>query len=37
MSRKIKDYIVIGPKGMAMGAADAVPKFSGGKIAFISG
>jgi putative membrane protein len=37
MSRKIKDYIVIGLKGMAMGAADVVPGVSGGTIAFISG
>ncbi|MFK8059589.1 MAG: DUF368 domain-containing protein [Polaribacter sp.] len=37
MSRKLKDYIVIGLKGMAMGAADVVPGVSGGTIAFISG
>ena len=37
MERKIKDYIVIGLKGMAMGAADVVPGVSGGTIAFISG
>ena len=37
MSRKIKDYIVIGLKGMAMGSADVVPGVSGGTIAFISG
>lgn len=37
MSRKIKDYIVISLKGMAMGAADVVPGVSGGTIAFISG
>ena len=37
MSRNIKDYIVIGLKGMAMGAADVVPGVSGGTIAFISG
>tara|TARA_B110000902_G_C14286903_1_gene579205 strand:+ start:836 stop:1756 length:921 start_codon:yes stop_codon:yes gene_type:complete len=37
MSRKVKDYIVIGLKGMAMGAADVVPGVSGGTIAFISG
>ncbi|SDR77630.1 putative membrane protein [Polaribacter sp. KT25b] len=37
MSRKIKDYVVIGLKGMAMGAADVVPGVSGGTIAFISG
>ena len=37
MSRQLKDYIVIGLKGMAMGAADVVPGVSGGTIAFISG
>jgi putative membrane protein len=37
MQRSIKDYLVIGLKGMAMGAADAVPGVSGGTIAFISG
>ena len=37
MKRTIKDYIVIGFKGMAMGAADVVPGVSGGTIAFISG
>ena len=37
MSRTIKDFIVIGLKGMAMGAADVVPGVSGGTIAFISG
>lgn len=37
MSRKIKDYVIIGFKGMAMGAADVVPGVSGGTIAFISG
>jgi putative membrane protein len=37
MSRTIKDYMVIGLKGMAMGAADVVPGVSGGTIAFISG
>ncbi len=37
MSRTVKDYIVIGLKGMAMGAADVVPGVSGGTIAFISG
>lgn len=35
--RKIKDYLVIGSKGMAMGMADVVPGVSGGTIAFISG
>jgi putative membrane protein len=37
MSRKVKDYIVISLKGLAMGAADVVPGVSGGTIAFISG
>lgn len=37
MSRTIKDYLVIGFKGIAMGAADVVPGVSGGTIAFISG
>ena len=37
MSRKLKDYLVISLKGLAMGAADVVPGVSGGTIAFISG
>jgi putative membrane protein len=37
MARSLKDYFVIGLKGMAMGAADVVPGVSGGTIAFISG
>ncbi|CDF78480.1 conserved hypothetical membrane protein (DUF368) [Formosa agariphila KMM 3901] len=37
MHRNLKDYLVISLKGMAMGAADAVPGVSGGTIAFISG
>lgn len=37
MSRSLKVYVVIGLKGMAMGAADVVPGVSGGTIAFISG
>lgn len=37
MKRKIKDYVIITLKGMAMGAADVVPGVSGGTIAFISG
>jgi len=37
MSRKLKDYLVISFKGLAMGAADVVPGVSGGTIAFISG
>jgi putative membrane protein len=37
MQRRIIDYLIISFKGMAMGAADAVPGVSGGTIAFISG
>ena len=37
MQRRIIDYFIITLKGMAMGAADAVPGVSGGTIAFISG
>lgn len=37
MQRQLKDYLVISLKGIAMGAADAVPGVSGGTIAFISG
>ncbi|MBS9773674.1 MAG: DUF368 domain-containing protein [Tenacibaculum sp.] len=37
MKRTIKDYFLIGLKGMAMGAADVVPGVSGGTIAFILG
>ncbi len=37
MNRTIKDYLLIGLKGVAMGAADVVPGVSGGTIAFISG
>jgi len=37
MQRGISDYVVISLKGIAMGAADAVPGVSGGTIAFISG
>lgn len=36
-NRNIKDYFVIGLKGVAMGAADTVPGVSGGTIALISG
>ena len=36
-ARTIKQYVLISLKGMAMGAADAVPGVSGGTIAFISG
>ena len=36
-NRKLLDFIIIGLKGMAMGAADVVPGVSGGTIAFISG
>lgn len=35
--RLLKDYLLISLKGIAMGAADAVPGVSGGTIAFISG
>ena len=37
MSRSFKDFVIIGLKGAAMGAADVVPGVSGGTIAFISG
>lgn len=37
MQRKLKDYLLITLKGMAMGAADTVPGVSGGTIAFITG
>ena len=37
MGRSLKEYIVIGLKGMATGSADVVPGVSGGTIAFISG
>lgn len=37
MQRKLIDYLIISLKGIAMGAADAVPGVSGGTIAFISG
>lgn len=37
MQRKLFEYFIIALKGMAMGAADAVPGVSGGTIAFISG
>ncbi|XCF05640.1 DUF368 domain-containing protein [Tamlana crocina] len=37
MQRRLIDYLVISLKGLAMGAADAVPGVSGGTIAFISG
>ncbi|MBU3822397.1 DUF368 domain-containing protein [Flavobacteriaceae bacterium XHP0103] len=37
MQRRFLDYFVISLKGLAMGAADAVPGVSGGTIAFISG
>lgn len=36
-SRNLADYLVLGLKGMGMGAADVVPGVSGGTIAFISG
>ncbi len=37
MQRRLVDYLIISLKGLAMGAADAVPGVSGGTIAFISG
>jgi len=37
MHRSLRDYLIIGTKGIAMGAADVVPGVSGGTIAFISG
>ena len=37
MQRRFRDYLTIAFKGVAMGAADAVPGVSGGTIAFISG
>lgn len=37
MNRKLPDYLVLGAKGMAMGAADVIPGVSGGTIAFITG
>lgn len=37
MQRNLVDYAIISLKGIAMGAADAVPGVSGGTIAFISG
>ena len=36
-SRSLIQYLIITAKGLAMGAADAVPGVSGGTIAFISG
>ncbi|MGE5943281.1 MAG: DUF368 domain-containing protein [Flavobacteriales bacterium] len=37
MQRRFLDYLIISFKGLAMGAADAIPGVSGGTIAFISG
>lgn len=37
MKRSFFDYLIVGFKGIAMGAADVVPGVSGGTIAFISG
>lgn len=37
MQRNLVDYFILMLKGMAMGAADAVPGVSGGTIAFIAG
>ncbi|MCL6265332.1 DUF368 domain-containing protein [Flagellimonas myxillae] len=36
-ARRLIDYVLITLKGMAMGAADAVPGISGGTIALVSG
>lgn len=36
-SRTVRDYLVLGAKGFAMGSADVVPGVSGGTIAFITG
>jgi len=36
-SRRVKDFVFLYLKGMAMGAADVVPGVSGGTIAFITG
>jgi putative membrane protein len=36
-NRTLKDYAIIGLKGVAMGAADSVPGVSGGTIALIAG
>lgn len=36
-NRSLKGYLVLGIKGLAMGAADVVPGVSGGTIAFITG
>jgi len=35
--RSLKEYLFVGVKGLAMGAADVVPGVSGGTIAFITG
>lgn len=37
MERSLLQYLIVGLKGLAMGAADVVPGVSGGTIAFISG
>lgn len=37
MNRKFSDFLIIGAKGMGMGAADVIPGVSGGTIAFITG
>ena len=36
-NRSIKDYSLVGARGMAMGAADVVPGVSGGTIALLTG
>ena len=35
--KKLKDYLLLYLKGIAMGSADVVPGVSGGTIAFITG
>ena len=37
MSRSIKDYLSLSLKGIAIGAAEFIPGFSGATVAFISG
>lgn len=37
MKRSLSEYLLIGARGMGMGAADVIPGVSGGTIAFITG
>ena len=37
MERKMKDYAMLSLKGICMGAADVVPRVSGGTNSFIVG